>query len=162
MGARVYNPGSGRFLSVDPLYGGSANNYDYASGDPVNNEDTSGAFYCWKQKKDPVQWYTWWGTWGGWRVKTNAWCHFTDHDISVMDLSAMGTSFVSVIADLLGAWVGLILAVYRTLVEVVKSLYSHVCQSKNGATGGIWVKRYYNRSMTYLYKTFGILWPFCT
>jgi RHS repeat-associated protein len=42
MGARIYVPGTGRFLQVDPIEGGSANNYDYVSNDPVNGLDLSG------------------------------------------------------------------------------------------------------------------------
>lgn len=42
MGARVYNPASGRFLQVDPIEGGSANDYEYAFQDPVNNLDLDG------------------------------------------------------------------------------------------------------------------------
>lgn len=44
MGARVYNPSSGRFLQMDPITGGSANSYDYADQDPMNQLDLSG--YC--------------------------------------------------------------------------------------------------------------------
>ena len=44
MGARPYAPALGRFLSVDPV-GGSANDYEYAMGDPVNNFDLDGR-YC--------------------------------------------------------------------------------------------------------------------
>ena len=42
MGARPYDPQLGRFLSVDPVEGGSANTYDYAGQDPVNGYDLDG------------------------------------------------------------------------------------------------------------------------
>jgi RHS repeat-associated protein len=42
MGARPYDPVLGRFLSVDPVPGGSANDYDYAFQDPVNVYDLDG------------------------------------------------------------------------------------------------------------------------
>ncbi|MET9467673.1 DNRLRE domain-containing protein [Streptomyces sp. NPDC006544] len=86
MGARLYNPGTGRFLSLDPVYAGSANAYEYCSGDPVNCTDLDGR---WSRSKT---WsYSWgrlsasywapggWGTgWGGVNVtvvvnKRNTW-----------------------------------------------------------------------------------------
>jgi RHS repeat-associated protein len=42
MGARPYDPTLGRFLTVDPIDGGSLNNYDYADQDPINNYDLAG------------------------------------------------------------------------------------------------------------------------
>jgi RHS repeat-associated protein len=42
MGARPYLPAIGRFLRVDPVEGGSANDYDYSNGDPVNGLDLDG------------------------------------------------------------------------------------------------------------------------
>jgi RHS repeat-associated protein len=42
MGARSYMPQLGRFLTPDPVPGGSANPYDYADQDPVNNSDLEG------------------------------------------------------------------------------------------------------------------------
>lgn len=44
MGARPYDPNLGRFIAVDPIDGGSLNNYDYAGQDPVNGYDLSGTY----------------------------------------------------------------------------------------------------------------------
>ena len=46
MGARQYDPTLGRFLETDPIEGGSANDYDYVNGDPVNASDLDGEV-CW-------------------------------------------------------------------------------------------------------------------
>jgi RHS repeat-associated protein len=45
MGTRQYLPMLGRFLEADPVEGGSANDYDYVNGDPINNFDINGD-YC--------------------------------------------------------------------------------------------------------------------
>ncbi|MFP8902824.1 DNRLRE domain-containing protein [Streptomyces atacamensis] len=42
MGVRLYNPTTGRFLSTDPVQGGSANAYEYAYADPRNKYDLDG------------------------------------------------------------------------------------------------------------------------
>jgi RHS repeat-associated protein len=47
MGARLYSPVIGRFLSVDPVPGGSISDYDYCNADPVNCTDLDGE-WSWK------------------------------------------------------------------------------------------------------------------
>ena len=42
MGARLYDPATGRFWSPDPVPGGNATAYDYCAGDPVNCSDLDG------------------------------------------------------------------------------------------------------------------------
>lgn len=42
MGVREYLPAVGRFMQVDPVDGGSANSYDYAFQNPMNEQDLSG------------------------------------------------------------------------------------------------------------------------
>ena len=42
MGVRPYDAALGRFLSADPIDGGSLNNYDYAGEDPINGYDGNG------------------------------------------------------------------------------------------------------------------------
>jgi RHS repeat-associated protein len=45
MGVRLYDPTTGRFLSIDPVPGGSANAYEYCGGDPINRDDLDGRFW---------------------------------------------------------------------------------------------------------------------
>jgi RHS repeat-associated protein len=42
MGARIYDPTTGRFYQLDPIPGGSANQYDYTNQNPVTASDLTG------------------------------------------------------------------------------------------------------------------------
>ncbi|WP_320783627.1 DNRLRE domain-containing protein [Streptomyces sp. CRN 30] len=48
MGVRLYNPRTGRFLSMDPIHGGNANAYEYVHADPLNRYDLDGK-WSWKK-----------------------------------------------------------------------------------------------------------------
>ncbi|MFD6324720.1 RHS repeat-associated core domain-containing protein [Streptomyces sp. NPDC058442] len=65
MGVRVYNPETGRFLSTDPVYGGSRNAYEYAAANPVTNLDLDGA-----KVSKRVRYYWWGRAVIEWRPKT--------------------------------------------------------------------------------------------
>jgi RHS repeat-associated protein len=76
MGARSYVPAIGRFISVDPVKGGSASSYDYANADPVNGLDLSGERACHivdatLSAKERVS------KTGSFTVKASAWAHCT-------------------------------------------------------------------------------------
>ncbi len=77
MGARLYAPGMGRFLQVDPVPGGGANAYEYGAGDPINNVDLDGRLlWCgWFTNSWTV--YDWfWARGIGWvplRCGTSTW-----------------------------------------------------------------------------------------
>jgi RHS repeat-associated protein len=59
MGARLYNPTTGRFLSTDPEPGGSANDYDYCAADPINCTDLDGRWPSWHSVRHAVWKYKW-------------------------------------------------------------------------------------------------------
>ncbi|MFB4192974.1 RHS repeat-associated core domain-containing protein [Streptomyces carpaticus] len=44
VGVRLYDPGTGRFLSLDPVYGGGDDQYGYPT-DPVNQYDLDGQLW---------------------------------------------------------------------------------------------------------------------
>lgn len=58
MGARAYNPATGRFAQTDPVPGGSANAYDYGLQNPVTNDDLTGK--TWEYRGAVTYWLTGW------------------------------------------------------------------------------------------------------
>jgi RHS repeat-associated protein len=90
MGERLYDPNLGRFLSVDRVEGGSANDYDYCSADPPNCDDLAGT-----QPFDVL------ARWSGWAVREGSkravkgwgkfgWKHVQDRHIGPGKRSAWG------------------------------------------------------------------------
>jgi RHS repeat-associated protein len=86
MGARPYAPQLGRFLAVDPIEAGSANPYDYAWQDPINNADPSGLAGCtfspdrlpgifnFRYSCDQHN-YCYDFNWYAWRIQCDVWFH---------------------------------------------------------------------------------------
>ncbi|MCT9011291.1 DNRLRE domain-containing protein [Streptomyces rhizosphaerihabitans] len=69
MGVRMYDPTQGRFLSMDPVPGGSDNAYDYVGADPLNQVDLDGKWHNWRTKHyfwGKVIGHSWsyWDSWG--------------------------------------------------------------------------------------------------
>ena len=82
MGVRLYNPATGRFLSVDPIPGGNANAYVYPP-DPIDFMDPTGASQnaadrSGRQKCKCTSQNSWWlpygigrAAWGSWGTDAN-------------------------------------------------------------------------------------------
>ncbi|MEU0217975.1 RHS repeat-associated core domain-containing protein [Streptomyces sp. NPDC006265] len=84
MGVRLYDPSQGRFLSMDPVLGGSDNAYEYASADPVNQVDLNGKWHRWRTKyyfwgKAVGHSWSYWDSWGwdaGWHTGSSVRIYF--------------------------------------------------------------------------------------
>lgn len=113
MGARLYNPTTGRFLQVDPILGGSDNPYEYAAQDPINNLDLDGTKKKAKKTKRPgvpggpkdVTWGHCQKTWGGLGLECTGHIASKDVDEIVHDFKngAYWANSCAVVASLGGA-----------------------------------------------------------
>jgi RHS repeat-associated protein len=138
MGARVYNPETGRFLSTDPIYGGNANAYEYGTGDPVNNVDTSGQFSCTRTSYTVKKWYYWWGTWGGYDDYFYGNCNVSHDEMFYVLLGSITSALVGAFASFFTGGVALAIAALGAFVTavmgVIYGVYSHYCDANHGAT----------------------------
>ncbi|WP_433531533.1 RHS repeat-associated core domain-containing protein [Micromonospora sp. CA-263727] len=77
MGARLYVSGTGRFLSTDPVVGGSCNDYEYGCGDPVNNIDVTGCNVCKVSMRSTSKSWPWWRSARNGDRVTGKWVHLS-------------------------------------------------------------------------------------
>lgn len=112
MGARLYAPGSGRFLSTDPIFGGNANPYEYCAGDSLNCADTSGKWrYLYKHK----HWY--WVPFFGWAGYGDVAIKLTKKEtFEVYDWGQVTLFWLGVIGGLVGAFTAGIGAIIYTMI----------------------------------------------
>jgi hypothetical protein len=105
MGVRLYNPVTGRFLSVDPVHGGNENAYVYPT-DPINKFDLNGKF-CWFGKKGRGC------RGGGWWKRNGKWV--VGGVVAVAGATACGATAGLFCAILAGIAAGAIIASYNCL-----------------------------------------------
>lgn len=125
MGVRLYNPAAGRFLSTDPVAGGSANAYDYADQDPLNRLDLDGRLVIWH--RDHVNVYI--GKYDLQRLasKLRTYSTFTATGIVIV---AAGT----------GAWQAWLFGV---IVKAVSNYYAGVLDRRGKDGYGLKITQYY-------------------
>ncbi|WP_067503824.1 RHS repeat-associated core domain-containing protein [Actinoplanes sp. TFC3] len=139
MGVRLYNPTTSRFLSVDPVRGGNANDYDYCSGDSVNCSDVSGAFSCKWQKKSVSL------NWRGWKYDLKRKCWITNAETRFLMMyggfsAAMYGVFAGFTAPLIATGAGILVplalaamgAIIGAIVWFADKIYEDRCGKRKG------------------------------
>lgn len=101
MGVRLYDPTAGRFLQVDPIYGGNANAYEYCHGDPIGCTDLSGKWS-----------YSTWSRW--WSPYRHLWLYLNRSETGRLAWGAgSAAGFFSAIMPLAKGWVRVAFEVLR-------------------------------------------------
>ncbi|MFE9690553.1 RHS repeat-associated core domain-containing protein [Micromonospora sp. NPDC005806] len=159
MGARLYNPATSRFNSVDSVYGGNANPYEYATGDSINKHDISGNYSCYRYGSSERKWYYWWGGWGGYRVDVYWQCYFTHNDTK--NVTRLG--FAYAIIAVLTWWAPPVSAAFGAAGVAIAWIaweYSDKCSRKRGAyidgtfRGYLTKHRYYSHGYAWINSKF--------
>ncbi|MET9134312.1 DNRLRE domain-containing protein [Streptomyces antibioticus] len=116
MGVRLYDPTLGRFLSVDPVPGGSANAYDYSAADPVNKVDLNGKWHKWRtlyRYFGMVKWHMWgfwkscWCRQAGWHMGASVRVYFNKWATNwLADEGPYAAGFWSIVFGFALSWAG--------------------------------------------------------
>lgn len=135
MGSRLYSPTTSRFLSTDPVYGGNANSYEYATGDSINKQDISGNLSCWRTGYSKRKWYSWWSrAVGGYRLNLRWRCYFSNGDMRWISRIAWAYAALAIFAGLLKS--GTMSAAYglaSAALGWISYEYSEECTRRRGA-----------------------------
>jgi RHS repeat-associated protein len=161
MGARLYNPATSRFLSVDPVYGGSANPYEYATGDPVNKLDVSGELYCRRTSLSSRKWYWWWGGLGGFRVDWNWQCYISNSNAKTITRFGLAYAIIAGIAALVSAPTAAAFAVAAAVIAWFWWEYSESCTRRHGAYVTGYFRWWTNKNWKFQWGYGGIKNKFC-
>jgi RHS repeat-associated protein len=133
MGARQYLAGIGRFLQVDPVEGGSANDYDYCDADPVNCNDLDGRFSC-----KPGKWGMPKCTYGVKKAVKRSGQYAVDHRKGLTKAANVGAAGVCVATVGFGCWIATGISVGSSLAT--KCYDSGACRRGKAHKNGQWGK----------------------